>query len=106
MLAPFFASLFFPAGNDTAAKIVPSDDAKMTNFSSFDIPPAREAVPATVLIGSPLFGRVFPNHVHATIDEDAVSIGPTDPAPPLAVVAKTLVRGIRRHILLLGHPDP
>jgi hypothetical protein len=38
---------------------VPSEDAKMTNFSSFDIPPVREAVPASALIVNPPVSRVF-----------------------------------------------
>jgi len=64
---------------------VPSDDAKMTNFSSFDIPPAREAVPATALILNPpfvLFQTSFPPLMAKRIADRT----PTDHAPPLAVV--------------------
>src|SRR5262245_52077749 len=64
----------------------------MTNFSSFDIPPAREAVPATALILSPpfvLFQTSFPPLVGKTHCRS----NPTGHAPPAGGGLKTLVWG-------------
>ena len=72
---------------------MPSEDAKMTNFSSFVIPLALAEVLATVLIMIPLV-LLFPT-IPPLLTRKRSSIGPTDPAPPLAVVVRTLVRPLQ-----------